>query len=117
MTRSGRLVCAGQLGDGDGRGVGGEDGFRRAELVELLEKLLFDLKALAGGFDDELAGGEWIARKSALDAGEGGVAFDGREFRFLHLACEILGDGGKASIQKALLNFDEDHAESGFAQT
>ena len=102
----GALGLPGQFGDGDGRGVGGEDGFRRAELVELLEELLLDLKALAGGFDDELAGGERIARKRGLDAGQRGVALGGGEFGLLHFAREILGDGGEAAIQKALLHLD-----------
>ncbi len=77
MTRSGRLVCAASLVMEmdevlEARMVSGG-----TELIELLEELLLDLKALAGGFDDELAGGELVAREGAVNAGERGVAFGG----------------------------------------
>jgi hypothetical protein len=57
----GTLGLTGQLGDGDGGGVGGEDGFGGTQRVELREELLLDLEALAGGLNDKLAGGERLA--------------------------------------------------------
>ena len=79
MTRSGRLVCAASLVMEmdevlEARMVSGG-----TELIELLKELLLDLKALAGGFDDELAGGQRIARERAVNAGQRGIALGGGE--------------------------------------
>ena len=72
----GAVGGGGDARDGDGGGVGGEDGVGRAVLVELLEELELEGFALGGGLDDEVGAVEF---GEAADRGEATLADAPRE--------------------------------------
>ena len=89
MTCSGRLVCGGDLGDRDGAGVGGEDGFGGQDAVEVAEERGLDLEVFGGGFDGERRRREVVEDGGEGDAGAGLVGLLLREFLFGHFAGEV----------------------------
>ena len=70
----GTLGERGNLGNGNRRGVGAENHFRTANLVELLKDLGFDLKFLADRFNDVVARSQMLAVGGGLDGFEGGFS-------------------------------------------
>ncbi len=101
-----------QLGDGDGRGVGGEDRVLLHDGVELGVGLALLLDVFDDGLDDDVAVGEVLHAGGALqarlrfglllsgDAALGGAALDHAGERFL--------DAGKTFVEKLLLLFEHD---------
>lgn len=62
----------GDLGDREGRSVGGEDGVFRCQTVEFREKLLFDLDVFDDGLDDQVSGLDRFGRfRRRGDVGKG----------------------------------------------
>ena len=62
---------AGDFGDGDARGVGGEDGVRGADLCELAEDGGFQRGDLGDGFDHEVYVREGGEVRGGMEAGAG----------------------------------------------
>src|SRR5699024_5754094 len=58
------------LGDGQARGVGGEDALRLADLIERAEGFLLDLHLLKRSFDGEVAVGAEVFLDARGDRGE-----------------------------------------------
>ena len=68
MTFSGRCGGRGDAGERDGGGVGGQDGTRRGEAVEIVEELQFEVGVLGGRLDDEVRLARRLQIAADLDA-------------------------------------------------
>ena len=64
-----------QLGDGQGGGVGGEDGAFLGHFVHFLEQGALDLGIFGGSFDDQISVSDEVFLHAGLDAAEDGVHF------------------------------------------
>ena len=69
--------AAGDLGDRQRRGVGGEDRVLRADLVELAEQLALDGELLEHRLDDEIGVGQVVERRRARQPPHHGVLVGG----------------------------------------
>ncbi len=107
------LGLRGELCDGDGAGVGGEDRVGWEDAVEVAEDLRFDGELFGRGFDGQVAAAEGFKVEGGGDSGSGGCGFLFGEFRFGCLAGEIFLDGGEAAVEEWLLEVVEDDIEAG----
>ena len=105
----GALGDGGEFGDGNRRGVGAEDDFEAAHGVEVAEEFGLDLEALAGGFDDEVASGEFVALGDGTNVRQRLIALLGGELRLGDFAFQVLVDGLQAAISEALLDIEQHH--------
>ncbi|MCY1366167.1 hypothetical protein D9M69_530480 [compost metagenome] len=98
---AGMLEAGSQAGDGQGRGIAGEDAVGAAQLFELAQQATLDLQVLDDGFDHQAGIGQGLDGLHRLQAGDDGGAGFGGEFVLLHQAAELAVDavdglGGRA---------------------
>ena len=103
---------AGQIGDRQGRGVGGENAILGDHGFDLFGHLGFDGWVFKDGFDDQITAFERIKIRRGCDAGKHFFFFLGRRFfagdAFVHIARCI----GFAFVGCGLISIDQDHFDA-----
>ena len=90
------------------RGVGGQDGFLRADLVQLLEEVGLDPPVLENRFDDKVGIGNRVGVGGALDSGDDRVGFiKGKDFA-LDTFPKRFADGVQAAFHELVLHVHHD---------
>ena len=85
----GTARLGGQLGDGDGGGVGGQDGAFRQNAVERGEELGLQIEALRGGFNSEIRQAERLMVQGRLNAVQGRLNLRLGQLAFDGLAAQV----------------------------
>ena len=80
--RSGR--CGGDVSDGQGGRIGGEDAMIWNVLFHFLDDLVFDVDVFEDGFDDHVGFIESFVTDGAGDIGSDGVGFELRQLFSFH---------------------------------
>ena len=101
----------GQLGDGDGRGVGGQDRVRGQDAIKGAEDFGFQFEALGGCLYGEVRGGEGFAVGGGSDASERRFHFGVGEFALGDFAAQVGANLAECAVEEALLHVAEQHAE------
>src|SRR6266545_364719 len=102
------------LGDGEGRGVGGEDRSRPAGGVEGLEDLTLDVEALGDDLDDEVALPHAAEVRRALQSAQDLRLALGRDLALLHAFGQEAFDLAQALLQEALVDLAHEDLISRF---
>jgi len=100
------------LGDGDRRGVGGNDHLGREQRVDLLEDVDFELVVFGRGLDDELRSLEVVVVGAAVDARQCCVSVGGADFLLLQQPLEAIRDGAHAARDCGVRDVDHDDRQS-----
>jgi len=103
---------SGDAADGNRGGVGGQDGLRAAEGVQVPEELELDLLVFRGRLHHEVGRREVLQVGAGPDAAEDGVLVRRRQFALFHLATEVLFDGGHAPLNELVLDVVHDHVQA-----
>ena len=101
----------GDAADGDGGGVGGQDRFRFAELIELAEDLELDLLILGGRLDHDVGRGHVLEADAAADPPQEGVLVRGGHLALLDVAGQDAGDGLQPLVDEFLPHVVHDDGE------
>ena len=90
-----RVLQAGcEAGDGQRRGVAGEDAVGGAQGFQALQQLALDLQLLDDRLDHQAGVGQFFQRIGRAQAGEGGGLGGGLQLAFLHQPGELPVDAG-----------------------
>src|SRR5690606_29296875 len=106
----GTLRRGGHGRDGERAGVAGENGFGRADVVQLAEHRVLGLEILGDGLDHEIGIGEVGERGGGLDPVEGLIAQRGVELALFDGAIEAARDGLDAAFAELIAHFADPRA-------
>jgi hypothetical protein len=102
-----------ELGDGDGRRVGGEDGFGLRQLVELPEDFGLDFEFFRHGLDDEVGAGERRKLRRRRDAADDVALLLVLQSLLVNVALEAAVDGPHPAFEKLRGHVAQQHAVAG----
>ena len=97
------------LGNGQGGGIGSEDGVLRADLVQIFEQVLLQVHALQNNFHDEVGVGSSVAVYRGLEGSEQLVLALLGHLALLYEELVVMGDDGLAALSE--LRLDIDHGD------
>ena len=112
----GPVGAHGQVDDGEGRRVGGEDGLLHAQQVELPEQLALGGQVLDDRLDDQAAQLEVLQVGGGADPAQGLVGVGRRQLVLVDLELEGLGQPGKGGVGAGLGTAPDDDLEAGLGR-
>ena len=102
----------GQLGDGNGRGVGGNDHIRANHGFDLLDDLDLEIVVFGGRLDHQLRRLEVCVAGAAVDQCHGRVALGCSQLVLLHQTLQARDDGGQALVDGLLGDIHHHHLDA-----
>ena len=104
------------LGDGQGRGVGGENALGLADLVQLAEGGLLHAHVLKGGLHDQVAVGAQVLLQARGDGGHDAVGLGLVHLALFHQLGIALLDLGLAAVGPLLLDVAQGHGPAALGE-
>ena len=98
-----------QPGDGNGRGVGSQDGFRLHHRVQGGKEFLLEFEPLRCGFDHKITNPQVTALQGAANQFQSGFRVPCAQLALGYLALQVLANRLQPAVEKALFHLAQNH--------